>query len=95
MEVIGDKRGNVIFFAIRNDKKVAGTCGCKVILPARTREDIRLGTIGTRGASFGISIHGLVFYLVSFHLLVQDHGHGRDRGRGMRWDVFDESGYDG
>jgi len=26
--------------------------------------------------------------------LVQDHGHGGDRGRGTRWDVFDKGSFD-
>ena len=27
--------------------------------------------------------------------MVQNHGHGGDKGRGRRWDVFDECRYDG
>ena len=61
MKIVGDERGNDILIAIRNDKEVAGTCGRKVVLPARTGEDARLGTIGTRSLSFSFSIHGFGF----------------------------------
>jgi len=57
MEVVRDKGGNDVLIAIRNDKKVAGACGCEVIPPAGTGKDTRLGAIGTWSAFFSVSIH--------------------------------------
>jgi len=37
IEVIGNKGGNDVLIAIRNDKEVTHTNGVKVILPARAR----------------------------------------------------------
>jgi len=84
MEVIGNERGDNIFFTVGNDKKVVGTCFSEVVLPSRTWKDAWLRTIGTWGLSFSVSVHGLVLYVLCFGMLVQDHSHGGDRGRGIR-----------
>jgi len=95
MEIVGNERGNNIFFAIWDDKEMASTGGVEVVLPSRTWVNSWLGTVGTGSASFYVSIHGFSFYYVSLSLLVQDYGHGGDRGRGMRRDVLNEGGDDG
>ena len=75
MEVVGNERGDNIFFAIGNDEEVTGSRGGKVVLPARTGQYSWLRTSGARGAPFGISIHHLSFQCIGLSLLVQDHGH--------------------
>ena len=94
VKIIRDEGGDDILFTIRNDKKVAGACGCKIIPPAGTREDARLGTIGTWSLSLSISIYSFELYALCLSLLVQDHGHGGDRGRGTRWDSLNVGGFD-
>ena len=61
MEVVGNKGGDNVLFAIGDDKEVMGTNCIEVILPSGARMDARLGTIGTRSALFEISIHDLGF----------------------------------
>ena len=70
VKVIGDKGGNDVFFAIRDDKEVAGTHSIEVVLPSGTWVNFWLGTIGTWSLSFYVSVHGPGFYCVSFGLLV-------------------------
>jgi len=57
MEIIGDKRGDDVFFAIGNNKKVAGADSIEVVLPSRTWVDAWLGTVGTWSPSFYVSVH--------------------------------------
>ena len=90
LEIIGDKGGDDVFFAIRDDKEMAGTNSVEVVLPSRTQVNAWLRTIGTGSPSFYVSVHCFGFQCVSFGLLVQDHGHGGDRGRGTRWDSLDK-----
>ena len=94
VEIVGNEQGDNVLFAIGDNEKVAGAHSVEVVLPSGTREDARLGTCWTRSAFLGLFVHGVGFQCVSFGLLVQDHSHGEDRGRGMRWNVFDESRYD-
>jgi len=94
VKVVRNKRGNDVFIAVGNDKKVACADGVKVVLPAWAREYTRLRAGRTRSVSFCISIHCFGLQHLGFSLLVQDYGHGRDRGRRAGWDVFDEGGND-
>ena len=95
MKIVGDEGGNDVLVTIRDDKKVMRTNGVEVVLPARAREHAWLRTCGARSASLCISIHRLSFQYFDFSLLVQNHSHGRDRGRRMQGDVFNKSWYDG
>ena len=95
VEVIGDKGGDDVFVAIRNDKKVTRTDGIEVVLPSRARKYTWLRTCGTRSMSLYVSIHCFGLQRFGFGLLVQDHGQGGNRGRGMGWDVFNKGGDDG
>jgi len=61
MEVIGDEGGDNIFFAIGDNKEMAGANGIKVVLPSGTREDTRLGTGWTGSAFFSLHVYGLSF----------------------------------
>ena len=95
MKIIRDEGGDDVLFAVRNNKEVVGACFSEVVLPPRAWEDAWLRTIGTWSLSFGISIHSFEFYVLRFGLLVQDHSHGGDRGRGTRWDCLNVGGFDG
>ena len=58
MEVVRDEGGDYIFFAIWNDKKVAGASTIEVVLPSGAWVDSWLRTVGTRSTSFYVSVHG-------------------------------------
>ena len=94
VEIIRDEGGNDIFFAIRDDKEMAGTNGVKIVLPSWTWVNAWLGTVGTGSLFLYLNVHCLSFQCVSFGLLVQDHGQGGDRRRGTRWDILNEGGND-
>jgi len=70
MEVVRNKQGDDVFFAIRNDEEMAGPDGVKVVLPSRSRVDSRLRTFGTGSLSFYVSVHCLCFQRISLGLLV-------------------------
>jgi len=70
VEVIRNKWGNNVFFAIRNDEEMAGPNGIEVVLPSRSRVDSRLRTVGTGSLSFYVSIYCLCFQRISLGLLV-------------------------
>jgi len=57
MEIIRDKGGDDILFAIRDDKEVTGPDGVEVVLPSRTWIHSGLGTVRAWGPSFYISVH--------------------------------------
>jgi len=90
VEVVGDEGGDNVLFTVRNDEKVAGTNSVKVVLPPRSWVNSWLRTIGTRGASLCVSVPCFGLQCFGFGLLVQDHSHGRNRGRGTGWNVFNE-----
>jgi len=69
-EVIRNKGGNDVFFAIRDDKKVMHTSSIEVVLPSRTWVNSWLGTSGTRGAFFSVSVPRFGFQCVRLSLLV-------------------------
>ena len=46
VEVVGNKRGNDVFFSIQDNEKVTGACGIEVVLPPRTWEDSRYDKVG-------------------------------------------------
>ena len=94
VKVIGNEWRDNIFFAIWDNKEVMGACGIEIVLPSRARVNAWLRTSGTGGVLLGFSVYCFGFQRVSLDLLVQDYGHGRDRGRGTRWNIFDEGGYD-
>jgi len=95
VKVVRNKGGNDVFIAVGNNKKVACADGVEVVLPTQAREYTRLGAGRTRSASFYVSVHCFGLQRLGFSLLIQDHSHGRDRGRRAGWDVFDEGWYDG
>jgi len=61
MKVVGNKGGDDVLFAIRNDKEMASTSCVEVVLPSRTWVNSWLRTIRTGSASFCISVHSLSF----------------------------------
>ena len=61
VKVIGNEWHNNIFFAIWDDKEVAGAHGIEIVLPSRARVDTWLRTSGTGGALLGCSVHCLGF----------------------------------
>ena len=95
MEVVGDEGGNDVLVTVGNDEEVTRTNGVEVVLPAGARIYSWLRAGGTRGASLCISVHRFSFQRFDFGLLVQDHGHRRNGGRGTGWNVFNEGGNNG
>jgi len=61
VEVIRNKGGDDILFIIRDNKEVAGACCGKIVPPARTRENARLGTSRTGSALFSLSVPSFGF----------------------------------
>jgi len=61
MEIIRNKGGNDVFFAVGNDEEVMGTNSVEVVLLSRTREDTWLRTSRTGSVLFSICVHGLGF----------------------------------
>jgi len=70
MEVVGNKGGNDILIAIRNDKKVTCTNSVKVVLPARARKHTQLRACGTGSMSLCVSVHHFGLQRFGFGLLV-------------------------
>ena len=70
VEVIGNEGGDNVLFTVGDNKKVVGTHSVKVVLPSRTRENTRLGTVRTWSMPLNISFHGFGFQCVSLGLLV-------------------------
>ena len=95
VKVIRDEGRDYVLVAIGNDKEVMRTSGVEVVLPSWAREYAWLGASGTQGTSLCISIHRFGCQFIGFSLLVQDYGHGQDRGRGTRRNVFNKGRDDG
>ena len=57
--VVTNEGGDYVFFAIRDDKVVAGVSLSPILNPARSRVDAGLRTCGARGLPFGVSLLGL------------------------------------
>jgi len=57
MEIIRDKGGDDVLFAIRDDKEMAGPNGVEVVLPSWTWVYSWLGTVQAWGSPFCVSIY--------------------------------------
>ena len=58
MKVIGNEGGDNVFFAIWDNEEVASASTVEIVLPSWAWMDSWLRTVGARGASFYVSIHG-------------------------------------
>jgi len=70
VEVVGNKGGDDVLVAVRNNKKVTRTNGIEVVLPARAREYTWLRTCGTGSTSLHVSVHRFGLQRFGFGLLV-------------------------
>jgi len=95
VEIIRNEGGDNVLFTIRDNKKMAGTNSIEIVLPSRTWVNSWLRAVRAWSLSLCISFHRFSFQCFNLGLLVQNHGHGRNWGRGTRWNVFDKSRNDG
>jgi len=61
VSVVGNKGGDDILIAVRNDKEVTHTDGVEVVLPAGARKYTRLRACGTQSMPLCISVHCFSF----------------------------------
>jgi len=57
VEIVGDKGGNDVLVAVRDNKKVMHTNSVEVVLPARARKYTQLRACGTGSMSLYVSVH--------------------------------------
>ena len=57
MEIVRNKGGDDVLFAIRDDKEMTGPNGIEVVLPSRSWVYSWLGTVRAWGPPFCVSVH--------------------------------------